>query len=205
VAAIQERLLQEVPEVRKVFVFENREDVVVDGRPAHSIEVVVDVADNAGHTNYLDVAKKILELKPVGISTYHRGGSSNPHEEFVDAQGVNRVINFSLPTRTYIWVKATVTTNDDLLPVDWKALVRSNILEMAATIRLGEGVLVQKFYTPILTVAGIEEVELGFASNSSEDFTPENGDYSDAIISISPTGLALFADTEQRLSIQKVG
>ncbi|EQA35040.1 putative baseplate J-like protein [Leptospira inadai serovar Lyme str. 10] len=108
--AIRETLLR-VPNVTTVFVYENATSVVVNGRPPHSIEIVV-----SGTAADSDLGTAIFNSKPAGIETF------GTHSFTVaDANGQTHVMNWSVPTAKVVNVIVNITKNtnwtDSSIPV----------------------------------------------------------------------------------------
>ncbi len=205
--SIRERLVQEVPGVQHAFVFENLTDEMDDGRPPHSIEVLVDApTDDATQQA---VAQEILKLKPVGITTCSTA-TTQLSVPIIDSQGDPHTIIYSAPDSINIWIDIEAETVDaDLLPDNWKDLVQENVLALAATYGIGQNVPMQAFYPIILSVPGIESVLLDYAfrNPADDDPDPELGtlDYTPAsdggLVPITGTQIASFS-AEERLFIR---
>lgn len=183
VAAIVSRIQNNVSGVSLVAGFENHEDSVVDGRPAHSIEIVV-----AGGTAE-DIATEIWNSKSGGIQTH---SSNTPKNSFdvIDSNNDPQTIYFSRPITMYTWVRITATKySEELFPVDGVDQIKANILAYGNTFGLGVNVIPVRFIPPVLLVAGIQTVVVEvFCSTNSGD-TPV---YVTTPISILSTQFASF-------------
>ena len=115
---IRATILKDVPEVRAAIVAENDGDEPdADGRPPHSIEVIV----LGGQPT--DIAKAILRAKAAGIRAY---GSTVVVVQ--DASGNDQTIGFSYAEQVDVWVKVDIRTNS-LYPANGAALIRQEIVE----------------------------------------------------------------------------
>lgn len=178
VEAIRARMLDEVANVLDCYVFENTTDVTDgEGRPPHSIEVVV-----SGGTD-LDVATQIWETKPAGIATH---GSDS--QVVVDSQGNNQTVFFSRPFERALWVRVVLTEySEEEFPTDGEDQVAANILAYGEEfVTIGKDVIIQRLFKPIYEVAGIEAADV-FTVLIDFDVTINDGE--DANLT------ALFANT----------
>jgi len=145
VEAIKARILQEVDSVIGVTIFENRESIVVSGRPPHSFECVV-----SGGTDQ-DIGNKIWAIKPAGIQTF-----GNVAVNVIDSQGDTQVMYFSRATNKYSWVRVTITLDPEYdFPADGLDQIKNNILAYGETFVPGQNMIIQKFFAPVYYVPGI--------------------------------------------------
>jgi len=166
--AIRSRMLEEVADVLDCYVFENATDVTdIEGRPPHSIEVVVSGGSDA------DVAAQIWNTKPAGIATY---GSLSELVE--DSQGSDHNIQFSRPFERAVWVRVLLDSFDEEeFPDDGTAQVAANIKQYGDDyLTIGKDLIIQRLFKPIYEVVGIEEaslyavlIDLDVTINDSED------------------------------------
>ena len=136
VEAIQANVFENVSGVTACLVYENVEDVTdSDGRPPHSIEVVV-----AGGNND-DIGKEIFNYKSAGIKTY---GSVTV--EVNDKQGIPHNISFNRPTEVKTWIKVIVTKSNEEEWGDNNLIEIANIINNTGNnLGVGEDVILQKF------------------------------------------------------------
>lgn len=130
-----------------------------DGRPAHSIEVVVQGGDDD------EVAAAIFASKGAGIQAY---GTTSV--DVTDSMGVVHAIGFSRPDTREIFVIANIVPNTNaaegaVYPEDGDDLIAAAILEFGEALQIGQDVIVNQFYTPINTVPGVFGIEflVGFS------------------------------------------
>ena len=102
ISAIRDRVL-EVENIGVVFVFENYQNFEVDGRPPHSIEVVV-----SGSATDDDIAQAIYESKaggiePVGTESY----------DVTDENGDTHTMKWSLASEVLVNIKVEADVNAD--------------------------------------------------------------------------------------------
>jgi uncharacterized phage protein gp47/JayE len=153
----------EVEDVVQVNVIENDSGVQDgDGRPAHSFEAVVSGGDDAA------IAAAILSAKPAGIQTY-----GTEEEDVEDSQGISHTVRFSRPTEVPVYLRITVTPNEDPLegatyPANGDDAVEEAVMEFSeANYVLGHDVVLSQFYTPINTVPGIIGITVEVSLNGS--------------------------------------
>lgn len=140
VKAIRARLLQEVPGVSAVSIFENRSHLYDGLQPPHSFESIVQ-----GGTDQA-VAENIWENKPAGIETY-----GNVSIQITDDNGDLQPINFSRPVAQYAWVRITVNAlypEEDLSSSTAQAIIDA-VLAEGNSLSVGEDVITQRFIGPI--------------------------------------------------------
>ena len=173
-------ITQNVADVTEVTVYENITDITdPEGRPPHSIEV------NAIGGEDTDLAREIWESKAAGIQTH--GNSSAIH---IDNQGFSRVINFTRPTDqyTHIFVNLTLSIEEDF-PDNGVQLVSDNLLAYGNTFNIGQDLIIQKFYTPIYSVTGIDSADVFIDLTANPGDTPS---YVTTNISVSSSEIAVF-------------
>jgi len=161
IESMRARVLQQVEGVKQALVYENHEDIPDgEGRPPHSVECLV-----SGGTD-IDIAKKLWEVKSGGIKTY-----GNASYTIYDSMGNQQTIYFSRPVEVYIWMKISLTVDSLLFPADGNAQITNGILETAiANFGIGDDVLIQKFFCPIYSVAGVTNALVEIAK--TYDLTP---------------------------------
>lgn len=150
--------LLQVEGVLRVRIYVNDTSGVVDGRPAHSYEVVVEGGTDA------DVAAAIWSRHPAGIELF---GSTT--ESIVDSQGFSQDIEFTRPTPVDIVVDVILaatadypSTGDDDIA---QALVdyANGVLVEGEGFGIGDDVRITRLYTPINSVPGhhVTALEIG--------------------------------------------
>jgi len=161
VSAIRDRVLQ-VPNIGVVFVFENYANFEVDGRPPHSIEVVV-----SGSATDEDIATAIYESKaggiePVGTESY----------SVTDENGSPQEMRWSLASEILVNVKVFIATNSDWVFTN-EEVIRKLIIQyvggvytegLIATnypgLGVGKDVLAWGIESKFDGIVGIEDIEV---------------------------------------------
>ena len=140
VKAIRARLLQEVPGVTAVSIFENRSHLFDGLMPPHSFESIVQ-----GGTDQA-VAQNIWENKPAGIETY-----GNVTIQVEDENGDLQPIEFSRPVSQYAWVRVTVNAlyPEEELPASTAQAIEDAVLAEGNSLTVGEDIITQRFIGPI--------------------------------------------------------
>lgn len=115
--AIVNRVL-EISGVGAAIGFENTENVIVDGRPPGSVEIVVRGGADA------DIALVIFNTKAAGVETH-----GTESEVVIDEAGNSHTIEFSRVTDIETWVEVTLVTNGDYNPSVSNDIIRQRILD----------------------------------------------------------------------------
>lgn len=144
--AIRQRVLS-VPDVFECFVWSNDFDAVdADGRPAHSVEVLVDGGDDAA------LAAAIFASKAGGIQAWGLDAT----EIVTDAEGVDHTIQFSRPTVVDVYVTLEVEIASDDFPDDGEDQLRAAVVGYgAAHYRTGHDVRAAPLASQAFTVSGV--------------------------------------------------
>lgn len=182
VTAIRSRLLQEVPGVTMVNIFENRTHVFVDMMPPHSFEAIVRGGSDQA------IARNIWENKPAGIETY-----GNISIEVTDDNGDLQPINFSRPAAVFVWIKVTVTQlyPEEQLPIATIQAIKDAVLATGNALEVGEDVINQRFIGPIyVNTSGLGMVVVESAVTSTVEGIPV---YSSTNKPIARNELSIFA------------
>lgn len=160
--AIVGRMLSDVEGVVKVIGYENRTDFTDgDGRPPHSIEIIV-----VGGTDQ-DVANKLWEVKGGGINVF-----GNTSKDITDSNGDLQTMNFTRPIDIDIYVKATLTLYDEeIFPTDGEDQVKQQILDYGNSMDIGEDVISQRFVGPIYQISGIQNVVIEISETPPPPYT----------------------------------
>lgn len=182
IEAMQARIYEEVEGITAVLVFENDTDAIdSDSRPPHSLEVVVQGGDDTA------IAKKIWQTKAPGIGTF---GSTAVN--ITDSQGTHHVMKFNRPIPKKVWLKVVLSRNpDEDFPGDTTQLVQQIILSEGQKQKIGQNVVLQKFYGPVyrqtLGIGGMT-ITAGVG-----DVQPAAGAYTTDNVTIGVRELAEFA------------
>lgn len=165
--AIKARIIQEVEGVSAVYIYENDTAAVVDGRPPHSFEAVVIGGDQQ------EIAEKIWEVKPAGISTY---GTTSALVE--DSEGFMHTISFSRSTTAYIWINIEISLfSEEIFPANGATLISQAILDYFANPVPGKDLIIQRVLTPVYSVPGIDSVIVRWARTTNLTPPTYPGDY----------------------------
>jgi len=182
VTAIRSRLLQEVPGVTTVNVFENRTHLFVGLVPPHSFEAIVRGGNDQA------VAKNIWENKPAGIETY-----GNISIDVTDDNGDLQPINFSRAASIYVWIRVTVTQlyPEEQLPIATVQAIKDAVFNTGNLLDVGEDVINQRFIGPIyLNTSGLGMVTIESAVTAAPGDTPS---YSTTNKAIGRSELPIFS------------
>lgn len=189
--SITSAIFNNVENVSSAVAFENDTDETdSEGRPPHSIEVVVDGGDEAA------IAQQILYYKAAGIQTY---GSV-----VVDVPSLYSgtiAVKFNRPTAIYVWLKVQIVKNpDEAMPPNYEALIKSTIMEYVEDITAGENIVIQKVISPINTaVSGLAYISILAYTSKSEEDTPSSSDYTLTYITVATREKAYF--DEDRIEV----
>ena len=160
--------------VNQAFVFENNRDVEVDGRPAHSIEVLYDPEFGGQSSPSLDdIAQAIYDKKALGIETIglSEGGAAIQSGTAIDGSGFPVTVNFSKVNVISIHVNYTLVTNSSF-PADGDDQVEAAIIEAIDAMAIAEAIAPLQLMCHALTIPGIVDI-LGFeTSDDGVIFTP---------------------------------
>jgi uncharacterized phage protein gp47/JayE len=191
--SIRANIQQNVAGLTAVQVYENEDDVVdAEGRPPHSIEVIVAGGDPQ------DIADQIYLLKAAGIDTFgdilvYVTGSS----------GYQHPIYFNRPLPIYIWVDVTVTLyNEEQFPDNGVRLIQLMVTNTGNNFGIGKDVIIQRFHGPIYSnVPGIGQLDIKVAQAIDVNSVPPVESYVTTNIPISARELATFDVTKVMVTI----
>lgn len=184
--SICSQLLNNVSNVESAIGYENDTDNVdEDGRPPHSIEIIVDGGDET------DIANIILDKKAAGIQTFGKITVS-VNTEYGDSVPVS----FNRPEYVYVWIKVTLDANSSYLPTNYASLTVEAIVEAASGLKAGEDMLSQTFNEGIYsTVGGVTYVDIKCAATTNKDYIPEESEYTKVNIPITSRQKIVVMDT----------
>jgi uncharacterized phage protein gp47/JayE len=180
--SIKANLQQDIAGLSSVVVYENATDATdADGRPPHSIEVVIEGGDSG------DIAARIFALKAAGITAY-----GNTSAVAVDDTGFPHPIGFSRPEPQLVWLKAVLTTTtEETVPGDVAERGRQAMVAAGNGLGVGVDVLLQRIAAAVFAAtSGVARVALTAAVS---DTTPDPGDYASTDITIGPRERAAFS------------
>lgn len=148
VASIVSLLYSDVDGVTFAAGYENYNDTTdSDGRPPHSIEIVVQGGSDD------DVADIIWKNKAGGIRAY-----GDHYAYATDINGDRQYVEFTRVNDVYLLLSVTVTSSGGL-DDDYTARIKSLLLD--ENLQAGTTIRLQKFIRPILgTVAGVDYIEI---------------------------------------------
>lgn len=158
-------LYQNVEGVLSAVGMENYTDYTdADGRPPHSIEIIVDGGDESR------IAQVIFDRRCPGIRAY---GTTSI--DISDAYGNVVAIGFSRPDYQYVWLKITMQRNTkETLAPNYAVLAKNAVMENCNDYGLGEKVILQKFLPHLYrAVTGVQYVEIKAAVTSADTQEPE--------------------------------
>jgi uncharacterized phage protein gp47/JayE len=183
--AIAYHVLTDVDNVTYAICISNRLDTVdADGRPPHSMEVIVIGGDEQ------EICEKIWEVSPPGIEFV--GDISHT---VVDSAGRTQTVKFNRPVPRYIWIKITLTPySEEIFPVDGAALIKQAIVDYAASaMDVNKDVIRQRLYTPIYSIPGVGAVSvLSLAVTAAPTPAPGPGDYHETDVVVAANQVAVF-------------
>lgn len=176
--AITAALINDVVGVTACMTFENVFDETdSDGRPPHSIEVVVEGGDEQ------TIAQKIFTTKAGGIDTF-----GTVVKTVTDEFGGTHTIQFNRPTQVKIWLKVVISgTPDEPLPTAATEEIAKALLEQGQTQKIGEDVILQRYFSTIFKATqGVGYINLTATTGDTA------GTYSTNNISIAQRQVAVF-------------
>ena len=182
--SIYANLLQNVPRLLALRVFENVQDIPdADGRDPHCIEVVIWGGDATL------IANQIWLLKAGGISTF---GTTIVTIE--DDAGYPHDIHFNRPTSVYIWVTIDVTLyTEETFPPDGAQQIQRVVTNTGNLLGIDADVIIQRLMGPIFrAVSGIEQLNIRIFGTNDPTYTPGPGEYVNQTIPIGPRELSRF-------------
>lgn len=136
-----------VEDVVAAIVFQNASSIVDgDGRPPHSVDIVVQGGDDA------EIAEAIFNSVAAGIETI-----GDVIETVEDSNGFSHTVKFSRPDEVDIWIELDLTVDNNKFPVDGVAKVKNNIVTYGNSLEIGDDVIV----IPDLIATLRGDVELG--------------------------------------------
>ena len=183
--SIKSAILQNVQGVKSVAAFENDSNVVdTDGRPPHSIEIIVDGGAEQ------EIAAQILAQKAGGIIPYGSVEVDVPGQE-----GENIPIRFNRPVYVYVWFRVVISISGvEPVPINYVDLIKTAIIEQMKNIEAGQKVVPQKFISRIYAeVPGIDYISI--LAYSTPDANQHPNDYTEKIVVISARQRAVTDET----------
>ena len=183
--AIGYHVLNDVDNVTYAICISNRLDVAdADGRPPHSLEVIVIGGDEQ------EICNIIWAVSPPGIEFV--GDISHT---VVDSAGRTQTVKFNRPVPRYIWIKISLTPySEEIFPGDGAALIKQAIVDYAAEqMDVNKDVIRQRLYIPIYSIPGVGAVALlSLAVTAAPTPAPDPGDYHETDVVIAANQMAVF-------------
>ena len=168
--SITSSILENVDNVVSATAYENSTDAVDnEGRPPHSIEVVVDGGVDA------EIAAEILKKKAAGIATYGSVTVDVP-----DAFGGAIAIRFNRPDVVYTWFKITITRNaSQPIPPNYEELIKNAVFECMSDLKAGDAVISQDYLSTIKSVCtGLAYIDI-LVCSGGEAYIPDASSFKD--------------------------
>lgn len=184
--SICSQLINNVANVESATGYENdSDDTDMEGRPPHSVEIIVDGGDEA------EIAAIILDKKAAGIQTYGEI-TVNVATEYGDSVPVS----FNRPEYVYAWMKVTLDANSSYLPTNYANLTVDSIVTDALMLKAGDNMLSQTFNDGIYAaVGGITYVDIKCATTTSRDYIPQADEYTKVNVPVTSRQKVVVTDT----------
>ena len=158
-------LYQNVDGVLSAIGMENYTDFTdADGRPSHSIEIIVDGGDES------EIAQVIFDRRCPGIRAY---GTTSI--DISDPYGNVVAIGFSRPDYRYVWLRITMQRNTkETMAPNYVILAKNAVMENCNDYGLGEKVILQKFLPHLYrAVTGVQYIEIKAAVTAVDTGQPQ--------------------------------
>ncbi|GBF38530.1 baseplate J/gp47 family protein [Leptospira johnsonii] len=132
--AIRETILG-VSGVSSVFVYENVKSTIDEGRPPHSIEIVVVGTPpliSGGDPEDLyrqSIAEAIFNSKPAGIETFAVEGPNKRTKSVTDANGQAHTMNWAVPSSKNVYIAVKITKNSEWVATN-ADIVRTRAIQL---------------------------------------------------------------------------
>lgn len=194
VDSICAQLLTDVSNVESATGYENESDEIdSDGRPPHSIEIVVDGG------NIADIASVILDKKAGGIQTY---GSES--YDIATTYGDKITIRFNRPEYLFVWMHVAITANEIELPVGYSNIIINSIINDAAEMKVGEDLLTQTLNSGIYaSVSGVTYIDIKCAITKDSSYIPDESEYTE--VNVTATSRQKVVVTATRIEVVRYG
>lgn len=184
--SICSQLIDNVANVESATGYENDTDDTDDeGRPPHSVEIVVDGGDET------EIATVILDKKAAGIQTF-----GDVTVNVATDYGDTVPISFNRPEYVYVWMKITLDADSSYLPTNYANLTIDSVVSDAAALHAGDDMLSQTFNDGIYAaVGGVTYVNIKCATTTDPNYVPSEDEYSKVNVSVSSIQKAVVTDT----------
>lgn len=180
------QLIDNVANVESATGYENdTDDTDNEGRPPHSVEIVVDGGDET------EIAAVILDKKAGGIQTFG-DVTVNVVTEYEDTVP----ISFNRPEYVYVWMKVRLDANSAYLPTNYANLTVDSIVSDAAVLHAGDDMLSQTFNDGIYAaVGGVTYVDIKCATTTNPNYVPSAAEYTKVNVSVTSRQKVVVTDT----------
>lgn len=184
--SICSQLINNVPNVESATGYENNtDDTDEEGRPPHSVEIIVDGGDEA------KIAAIILDKKAAGIQTYGEI-AVNVATEYGDSVP----INFNRPEYVYVWMKVTLDADKSHLPTNYANLTIDSIVSDSEKLQAGDNMLSQTFNDGIYSsVGGVTYIDIKCAATTNKEYIPEESEYTKVNVVVTSRQKIVIDDT----------
>lgn len=184
--SICSQLINNVSNVESATGYENNtDDTDEEGRPPHSVEIIVDGGDET------EIASIILDKKAAGIQTYG-DITVNVATEYGDSVP----ISFNRPEYIYVWIKVVLDAVSSYLPTNYANLTVDSIVNDASVLKAGDNMLSQTFNDGIYSaVGGVTYVDIKCATTTDKDYIPAEDEYTKVNVPVTSRQKVVVADT----------
>lgn len=192
--SITSAILDKVQGVVSVTAYENDTNAEdAEGRPPHSVEVIVDGGSETA------IAQQMLEKKAGGIQTFGTVAVDVP-----DLYGKTITIRFNRPQYVYAWLKIVLTVNPaQAMPPNYADLTKLAIIEQTGSIEAGTSVFTQTFLHDIYKrVSGVAFVDIAAFATTDPGQTPAS--YDEENIIVSARQRAIIEETRIEVTLKNV-
>lgn len=170
--------------VTAVRAWENDTDYVDgDGRPPHSVEILVEGGIDA------EIAQMIYRKKTNGI--YPFGKVRYP---ITDEEGNIHDIGFNRPEKVYVWLRVSLTAMyGKKLPANYAATVQELCVNQGRAFAIGEFITLQRLYSDIYEkVPDVVNIHISAYMTPDAKDVPEEEDYTLMNLELGPRDKAMF-------------
>lgn len=184
--SICSQLINNVSNVESATGYENNtDDTDEEGRPPHSIEIIVDGG------NEKEIAGIILDKKAAGIQTY-----GDVCVDVATEYGDSVPIRFNRPQYVYVWIKVTLDADQSHLPTNFANLTIDSIVSDADQLQAGDNLLSQTFNDGIYSaVGGVTYIDIKCAATTDREHIPEAAEYTKVNVAVTSRQKAVVSDT----------
>lgn len=188
--SICSHLINNISNVESAIGYENNADETdQEGRPPHSIEIIVDGGDET------EIAQVILDKKTGGIQTV-----GSVEVTVATEFGDHIPIKFNRPEYVYVWLKVTLDAIGEHLPTNYAKLTVNSIVSDASKLKAGDDLLSQTFNDGIYkAVGGVTYINVKCAITNDKDYIPKASEYT--LVNIPVTSRQKVIVSESRIEV----